>query len=298
MDLKERIKKASEVLSVKDFTEKEIAKSLTEILDKIGVDDSEIGIQVLEAETTEFELFENEFSKSKIKTDNLIVQAKDKIPIARLKVAWEILKGRDPFKKKDEALPNKDLYAMLKPIGQWGDNELLEKYVKNGSSEIEDQLGKRSKGRNCIVFNEDRTVNEEDSLYMLRKARQQEMPRTFQLRGNIVELFPVGAFPENIFHECPVHSNKLLIDGYCDECGKTWNVNDYNKNVFIRLLTKHEDVDIRLYRKLDFEELKNEFPKIFIIYRDLDDERKLPSMKKKSSTNVDGSDPFRVHKTY
>ncbi len=300
--LQSRIDEAAKVLKTEDLKEADLIKNISTALEKIGIDGSPIGLKVLEAETTEFAFFEDALSKIELKKGSIVVNPREVIPMPRLKVAWEILIGNDPFKKKDEVLtigePNKALYATLRPIGQWGDNELLEKYVKNGPPEVEDQLIKRSKGRNCIVFNEDHTVNEEDSLYMLRKARQHEMPPTFQLRGGLVELFAVGVFPENVFHECPVHSNKLLIDGYCDECGKTWDVNDYNKNVFIRLLSEREDVDIRLYRKLDFEELKNEFPKIFIVYRDLNDEGKLPSMKKKSSTNVDGSDPFRVHKTY
>jgi len=302
--LQTRVDEAAKVLKIKDLDEKNLKEKINSSLETIGIDDSDIGIKILEAETTTFEDFEKSFYDGEsVKKSKLVVPITNSIiPIPRLKAAWEILKGNDPFKKKEEKLefgqPDASLYATLRPIGQWADNELIEKYKEAGPIEIEDQLKRRSKGRPCIVFNEDGTVNEEDSLYMLRKARQHELPDKFKIREKLVLLYRVGEFPKSVFFECPVHRNVLLIDGYCDECGKTWDVNDYNKNVFIRLLMAEEDIDIRLYRKMSFEELKEEFPNVFIIYNDLNEEGKLPSLKKKSSKNVDGSDPFRVHKTY
>ena len=304
-DLQSRVNEAAKILQVKDLDEKSLKEKINKSLEIIGVDDSDIGIKILEAETTTFEDFENAFydgadvKKSKV----VVLMSRNVIPVPRLKAAWEVLKGNDPFEKKSWDIKENDdknsLYATLRPIGQWPDNELLEQYNDHCSADVEDQLKKRSNGRPCIVFNEDGSVNVEDSLYMLRKARQHEMPDKFKIREELKLLYRIGEFPKTVFFECPVHRNTLLIDGYCDECGQTWDVNDHKKNAFIRILMQEEtDIDFRLYRKMKFDELKEEFPNIFIIYSDLNDEGNLPSLKKKSSRNVDGSCPFRAHKTY
>jgi len=297
--LNSRIEEASKVITTKNATQQNISNYLTEVLNKIGIDDSEIGVKVLESDTTTFEMFEQEFLKGSIDFDNglaLTVNA-CQIPVARLKFAWEVLKGKSSKKESKETTLND-----LKPIGQWDDLTLLERFSRDCPIAVEEELAKRAKGRFVIIFNDDESVDVENSLYMLRKARVQETPATFFVREDLKQVFRVGEYPLEVFYECPIHPQTLLVDGYCDECSKKWSIEEYDRNVLLRLVVDSDEVsDIRPYKNMAFNELAKEFPKVFIQYKELKTEGKLPSLKRKLSRSKSG-DPFRVvsanHRTY
>jgi len=280
--LESRIESAVEVLE--SFLSKADLKVdskswLKHILLNMGIDDSEIGLQTLDAETTTFDDF-----KQNIEED---------IPFPRLKLAWSLLKKQEKIKNELAHSDVSSLVQTLRPIGQWSDLEVLEKYSKDCPQEIEEELKRRSKGRNCIIFFEDRTVDVENSLYMIRKARYQDTPSTFLINEQIKQLYKVGEFPLDALFECPIHSNILLIDGYCEECGAVWNTQNTEHLTFLRLIKENTSTDPILYRNMNFAELTKQFPKINIIYQQLKDEDKLPSLKRRISKS-NSSDPFRV----
>ena len=64
-----------------------------------------------------------------------------------------------------------------KPIGQWTDMNLLKDYGKNSLPQIEEELLKRSKGRPCVLFDDDGKVLVTDSLDLLKQARHVDTPR-------------------------------------------------------------------------------------------------------------------------
>ena len=142
--LPSRIDEASKILTIKNATAENISNYLTETLDKIGIDDSEIGIRVLEADTTTFEMFEKQFGNGSIVFDNKLALTVNacQIPIARLKFVWEVLKGKNPSNKTTKETTLDD----LRPIGQWDDLKLLERFSKDCPIAIEEELSKRSKG--------------------------------------------------------------------------------------------------------------------------------------------------------
>ena len=138
--------------------------------------------------------------------------------------------------------------------------------------------------------------------FLLRKARVQETPATFFVREDLKQVLRVGEYPLEVFYECPIHPQTLLVDGYCDECSKKWSIEEYDRNVLLRLVVDSDEVsDIRPYKNMAFNELAKEFPKVFIQYKELKTEGKLPSLKRKLSRSKSG-DPFRVvsanHRTY
>lgn len=286
--LKTRVEKASEVLTVKNLDPDCIKSSLEKTLEQMGVDDTSIGLKIIEAETTTYEDFSLEFFKTAV--------ISEPIPIARMKIAWEILKGRDPFVKGI----NKDLSQ--KQIGQWSDIELLQQYGRDCPLDVQEQLTKRTNGRHAIIFNDDGSIDIENSLFLVRRARHQETRDTFLISDTIKQVYRVGEFPMDVMFECPVHPGTLLAGDYCGDCGKKWDVNDYERNVFIRLIVEQEkdNIDMRIYRNKSFEELRTDFPKVFIRFNEFKEEDRLPSLKRKVSKPKD-SDPFRVvssHRTY
>jgi len=261
---------------------------LKTILFEMGIDEPEIGIDILDSPTTTFDDF-----LAAVKVKNI------SIPVPKLKFAWATLqppKQEQPVVMSGGTLEN--LVKTIRPIGQWGDFELLEVYGRDGPTEAEEQLKKRSNGRNCIIFLDNGKVDVEQSLYMIRKARHQETPSTFMIDKKMRQVFKVGEFPLDVFFECPLHSNVLLVDGYCEECGVTYGT-DMDRLAFLRLVRTNTSTDPMLYKNMDFEQLSKEFPKILIMYNELKEEGKLPSLKRRISKARE-NDPFRVssHRTY
>jgi hypothetical protein len=268
---------------------------LDKILFEMGIDEPEIGLEILDSPTTSFDDFYGAVAKVHVEGAA--------IPVPRLKLAWASLaeqKQEKPAPTKPSSDNIAELLKTFKPVGGYSDIELLEAYGKDSLPEVEDVLKKRCKDRPCIVFLEDGKVDVENSLYMLRKARHQETPSTFVICGEMKQIYKVGEFPLDVFFECPIHNNVLLIDGYCEECGTTYDTKDIDRLTFLRLVKENIPTETpRLYRELKFDTLSQTFPKIFLKFKQLKDEDKLPSLKRRISKSRE-NDPFRVssHKTY
>jgi len=304
--LKSRIDEASTILkSYFDFKESDkTVEVIITALQKIGIDDSELGFKILEAESTTVADFAQAFRGMGYD-----------LPEPRIKVAWLILKGQDPFEQKEVNLTphSPDLVKAVveqlerqKPIGQWSDTDLLEQYSKHCPMKIEEELAKRSKGRPVIIFEQDGTVNLPVSLILLRQARHQDTPSMYIVDGEssgMRQVYKVGDFPMNVLYECPVHANVLLTEGYCEECGLKWVDFEANKDkyIFLRLVsetTRIEPVVLRMYLTQSFEDLVKLYPKVLMKYNTLKEEEKLPTLKRRISKSKNG-DPFRVvHTTY
>jgi len=283
--------------------------TITSALHDVGViDDSDLSIKILESNVNVAEL------------DVALKSKGHSVPGPRVKVATLILQGRDPFKQTEvpiddlqitnmsdsytttnDAVTLKMLLSSIqqnKPIGQWSDFELLAKYNKDCSSEVECELLKRSKGRPVIIFKDNDTVDIDMSLILLRQARHREMPNTYAVDSSIKPVYKVGDYPMNVLYECPVHSNILLVDGYCEECGLKWLDFDTNKDkyIFLRLISeshKIEPSNLRSYLQQSFDNLVALYPKLYLTYTELKEEDKLPTLKRRLSKTKNG-DPFRV----
>jgi hypothetical protein len=268
---------------------------LEKVLQSMGIDDTEIGIQTLEAETTTYEDFKLAFRTLDLQTP---------IPEPRLKLAWTTLTQENEKAQDDEPVTGNlnsiDIIKTFRPIGQWSDLELLQVYGRDCPGEVEDELKKKSKGRFCIIFQKDGSVDVENSLYMLRKARHQETTSTFIIQNETRQVYKVGEFPLDVLYQCPIHKSILLVDGYCEECGIVHDTKAMSRLIFLRLIREQSpQVEPRIYRNMTFDELAKEFPKVFVSYKELEEEDRLPSLKQRIS-NSTGTDPFRVskHKVY
>jgi hypothetical protein len=301
-ELKSRIKKASVVLvpylKSSSITAEEL---ITKSLENIGIDDSELGLKILESKSTTDEDFD-----TAIKTVGV------NIPLPRIRIVLLILKGEDPFEQKQVKVNAVDTNVVeeivkrlekQKPIGQWSDQELLQNYSKNCPLQVEEELTKRSKTRPCIIFTDNNMILLEPSLELLRQARHTNTPTTYYVGNETVKVFKIGDFPMNMFYECPIHSHVLLVNGYCEECGIAYKDFDVQKEkyIFLRLISEEDKIQpiaLRAYLEKSFEELTSMFPKIFLKYKDLKEEDNLPKLKRRLSNTKNG-DPFRiVHKQY
>lgn len=300
--LKQRISEAASIFSPYCKSPEEV---IIAALQEIGIDDSEIGIKILEAPSTVADDF-----------NAVLVKQDINIPLPRVKAVWIMLKGQDPFKQKEVNVDKNDMtihtpalveeivkrLEKQKPIGQWSDQELLQNYGRDCPLQVEEELAKRSKGRPCITFLHGE-IHLETSLELLRQARHVNTPTTYYIGCETVKVYKVGDFPMSMFYECPTHSHVLLVNGYCEECGLVFKDYEVNKEkyIFIRLISetdKLQPVALRAYLDSSIEELKRMFPKIALKYNDLKEEGRLPTMKRRLSNTKEG-DPFRVvHKQY
>jgi hypothetical protein len=290
--LSARIEKASKTIEVY-FEHPD--SYIEETLKHLGVDDTEIGLATLE-DYVSYEDFSELFNQ---RTNN-------KVPLPRLKMLWAILK---PEKKPTNVTPTSSensslemLVKTIKPIQQWSNQDLLEQYSKDGQYAVHDELVRRSKGRFVIIFGDNNgDVDIENSMNMLKKAQFQDTPQIYKLKsGDIREVYRVGEFPLSVLHECPLHKDVLLLDGYCEECATHWDTSDQEKNVFLRMAFEQDTVFAKIHSDKEFSELIKLFPKVYLKYKTLAEEGKLPSLKRRISKSKDG-DPFRVvgtHKTY
>ena len=263
---------------------------LKDTLEHLGVDDTEIGMSVLDFIT--FDDFKDALLGKILDLNDGSGELVMPPPVPRLRLIWSILKGEDK-KAPEESLS--DLLKNVKPTGQWTNIELLEKYGKDGPLQVQEELAKRSRNRYVIIFNDDESINTEASLDLLRRAREQDTPQVYKLRsGELREVYRVGDFPMQVFYECPTHRDVLLLAGYCEECCDHWDVSDTERNTFLRLIVENEKaIDIYQYREKNLDELKKRFPKTYLLHKDLKEEDRLPRLKRKISKPKNG-DPFRV----
>lgn len=231
-----------------------------------------------------------------------------KVKLARFLAGWAILKG----KSNTENAEKSDIVSIveaLKPVTELRDEELLQKYNKECSTQIIDELKKRSQDRAFVIFKEDEeTTDVVNSIKLLRVARRQETPSTFMADGRPVRPYRIGDFPMTFLYECPIHPDVILIEDYCDKCKQSWAGISHEDRVIIRVAHDCKAIDVSC--AADIHELiirvkaggtKHilEIPMVNMYYKELTDENRLPMLRRKVSSSITGKkDPLFVHKSY
>lgn len=270
-----------------------------EKLAKLGIEkDDEDALALLEAETT---------------TSQDAQDAFDGVPVARFRAGWAILKGK--AKKTEEASGEAaslgDVLSSLKDIRRYKDAELLDAYSPDASTEIYDELNKRSHNRPFLVYDGE-TLNKDLSLKMLREARSKETNPTHSFLKDgktvTVRLLRVGEFPQLWLYQSPIHPDIILVDGYCSECDNTWEGVSMDDRVIVRVAVDADGVDVGSKAKIHelIQRVRKEganflldVPAVKLRYDELKDIGRLPTLRQRPGTSASGTqDPFYQHKTY
>ena len=201
-------------------------------LKELGVTDDDIGLEILDSDSLK------EGDARAIFCDRF------KLPIARFRKVWEILKDGNihkPAEAKAESSTAgmKDLIAQITPVGSLSDEQLLEKYGPDCDRRVETELKVRSNQRPCIVFNRD-SKEEIDlvlSKKLLQQARRHEVPSVYKNNGITYKVWLVGEFPQSVYTRCPV-TGSILMDGYSEKFGFEWKL-PYEALQFIALLVRN-----------------------------------------------------------
>lgn len=299
--LKVRVQQAAKVMKI---TEEMVWQCLL----KLGIEEQdEDGIALLEAETTKESDAKEEF-KAYVK------------PI-RFTAGWRILKGIPANKFAVQTNKNgvlqvggvDELIKSFRPIHTYKDRELLEHYGPEASSEIIDELLRRSNGRPFIIYDGE-TIDKDHSVEMLRTARRHETKQYHVLLRNgqpeQVRLYRADEFPKMWLEECPIHHGTILTDGYCDKCRNTWKGIHDSKRVVVRVAcdtgTKYGDISSihRLLKSLrDCGSIEEhpimDVPEISMRLKELQEEDNMPKLKKRLSASSAGKqDPLYQHRTF
>jgi len=232
------------------------------------------------------------------------------IPVTRFKRIWRILKGSSPEINTEEKPSTTTseisvLVDSMKPIGQWKDERLLAEYGPECSSDIEEELKRRAKGRRFVIFYDEMNhiIDQENTLKFLRTARRIDTPETYVADGKMVRLYQAGQFPSLVYNTCPLHPSQILMDGYCDQCGSNWSFVDEDALVFVRVMVEEGEEPTSNFeiRHLiedahgGLDSLLTAYPKVGIIFNERKTEERLPSLKLRHSSNsAKPADPFHA----
>ena len=246
-----------------------------------------------------------------VEPDKIIPELIDGKSTARQRLAWDILVGNSAAAWQKSAQPQieeSEIVKLLKdqrPVGQWKDAELLEAYNQDCDPEVECVLKKKAAGSPVVIFkNEDEgVIDVESTLKCLRMSRRRDrMPETMRFDGKLKRLYRVGEFPAMVLYQCPLHSDVILYDGYCDKDDVNWGNVEYEAMQFVRLVKEAKEQPKR-HREIEklvgiaeegIDALKEEFPKVGLKFDELRREDNLPNLKQRHSTSRGSADPVRA----
>jgi hypothetical protein len=297
--LNQRVAKAAEAMKVTEG-------AVWSMLGKIGIERDDVdALSIIEADTTDFrrmlQLLGNDLVPEGVKP-------------ARLELGFAILKGPGAAKPKadDVASVLREHVAQLRPVSQYKDRELVERYGPDATTDVVDELRKRSSDRPFVVFQEgSESVDVDNSVLMLRIARQQETKSSHVLttpEGNkAVRLYRVGEFPSFWVEESPIHPDIILVDGYCEKCGDTWKEISMFDRIIVRIakdagFVGSSKADVAaLIERVRTEGAKHllKIPGVKLRYDELVKEDDLPLLRRKIGASRSGAkDPLFIHRSY
>jgi hypothetical protein len=291
-EFEDRIEKAAAAMKVGvEFVRDQLAE--------MGIEGDD-AIELLEDEATTADLAESTFMN--------VEDEKSRPKIIPFRRGWRILKGSSGEKSAPaapESSRDDKLVELLRPVEQWSDVEVVEKYGPDCEARVTEEMERRTKGKRCVVFNADGSVDVEQTVTLIRLFRKEKSKKdreTFKVPGgSVVRLYAVGEFPLVFVEECPLHGTLTLLDGYCEECQDSWKGISDDDRVIVRVAVE-VDPDLasgpmaiaKLIKRIRDEESAKfllDVGQIGLHYQDLKEEGRLPILRRKMSTTKNG-DPF------
>jgi len=234
------------------------------------------------------------------------------LPVVRFKAVWRVLKDV-PEAIEVSDVPDATVEALKEMVranrfhSQWSDRELLAAYTPDAPAELVEALNRRANGRAFIIFVDEKenVLDIEASLRLLREARRRETPVHFKVADCLKRLYRAGEFPSLVHLECPFHSGVLLMDGYCDECGHSWEGVSYEVMQFARMVRDAGEAPKSSPGVRQFihhamgglQTLRRDYPKVGVSYEEAEVDCQLPSLRRRQSERR-VSDPMSPMKRY
>ena len=289
-----RVVKVSAVLSV---PEDQIFKAL----DDEGISNDASGLTVLDSSTTT--------------VDDLVwilSQCASNVKPLKMKAAAALLKeqdSREAVAPAPKAEPFTEALKSIRPIQQWNDRELLEKFAQDRDPEIEQELHKRSSGRNFVVLltgkNEPgkEAVDIENSLELLKVARKRVTPSFLPMgeNGVVSPIYPILSLNLNdrMVEICPL-CGETLFKGYCQKCNANFAGIADDERAYVKLVAQSDNYvggisdrkAIMASASKGLEDLRLTWPSISPTFDELKITGNLPKLRLISSRPNSVKDPF------
>lgn len=116
---------------------------------------------------------------------------------------------------------------------------------EDSTSPVGKRLQEVSKGQPFIVYSQGRTIDVESTVKLLKELRDFGPRETYEVNGEIKEIYAVGELPDNYADENPLYPNRpLRPDGYCDQLNRSWEGVPLRVRQLIRLVLQVEGLTI------------------------------------------------------
>lgn len=287
----DRIFKSTELLSVE-------VESLTQDLKKSGIEDNSTGLLLLDAETTTI--------------DDLVgileSGCANGIPKLKLKAAAAILKGEQlektapPSKQKMPVIDASSQFQTFaeivkanRPIEQWGDRELIEKYAQDKEGSIEQELHRRVKGQNFVVLKPGKyepgkeEIDIDLTMELLKSSRKRTNPSMIPTDGKVLPVYKITELnpQDRIVELCPF-CGETLYRGYCDQCELNFSPIGDDERAYINLVSESPKFNknsfsdrkaVYVSAQKGLEDLKQTWPSFFKKFEELKVTNNLPKLR-------------------
>jgi len=302
--LREKVRQAADVLlAVPDFAKGKTPESAVQFIwDKVL---APLGIyQDYESHAL---LMSDDCSAEDIRS-KLLVASEAVIPVVRQNRFVSIIKPK-------VVTPEKPMVVTIdpsdKPVGQWTDLKLVEELNPghDQSDEAATVLDNKVQGRAFVVYDDEEAgvVNIPTTMKMLGAAKRGRTPIHYSVGDCLKKLYRAIERPNVVFHQCPLHPDTLLMEGYCDTCGQTWDGKMETEALqFVRLVLEAGEAperapDVRaliVLAKAGVEALKAEYPKVAVTFKERKKDGTLPNLRQRSSAGRGVSDPMNPGKRF
>jgi len=290
-DLTDRIERASELLGVK-------SNSLTKTLESNGIKNDSTGVALMEASSTSL----GDIIGIIYLVDNQSMEKKQ----LQLKAAASILKGENPFKKEEEVKPEKssempnvqaiaDIVKSTRPLEQWNDRELLERYAVDRDHQVEQELNKRARQQNFILLKPGKfepgkeEIDIENSLDLLKLARKRTNPTITSIDGKVLPIYKITELnlEDRILDLCPI-CGESLYRGYCEQCTVSFEGIGDDERAYVALISKSDNFNptghsdkkaVVTSATKGLEDLKTTWPSLVQVFDELKLTGDLPKLR-------------------
>ena len=284
-------------------------EAILKILGKIGIENNEEGLSLLDHPSTTEDFLFSEISK--INTLTIFEFVKQEIAPIKLKILVGTMKGeKSPAEVKSQPQVLLEApYMFYKPIEQKSDSELLDEYLQSEDERIEFELNKRAKGRRFIVTNDvlGNDINKELTLQTLKQARKQEIPALFTQNGSVFYIYRIEEFhPSNrLRDESPLAPGVALFNDFCPVTNFSFEGITHRMRQFFRIaiMTYPSKQELQSLYSLELKNVEPEngklpqlFPVAFKTFKETELLGTLPSLKliENLKPTIQHQDPFSV----
>lgn len=301
----DRISESSELLSIN-------SKDLVSDLKKFGITSDSTGESLLDAPTTTIEDL----------VSIMEVGCANGIPNLKLKAAASVLKGNSLVKKEIPESENRmpvvsienerktfaELLKEQRPIANWSDRELIERYAKDREHNVEQELNRRAKQQNFVVLKEGKfepgkeDIDIEVTLDLLKSARKRTNPSTIPHGDKFVQVYNITELnpSDRIVELCPL-CGESLYKGYCEKCHSNFAGVGDDERAFAKLVADSDNFsidsradrrDVVISAKKGLDDLKLNWPSLIKEFDDLKLTGNLPKLRIILNRPATVADPF------